>query len=56
MPYERYNEEDSKERCAVSGELCVGICRDQHLEEFGLKCPAWFTDEMLRRKKRRTRR
>lgn len=45
--------EDSKERCAVSGELCAGICRTQHLEEFGLRCPAWYTDDMVRGKRRR---
>jgi len=45
--------EDSKERCAVSGELCMGVCRKLHLEEFGIRCPAWFTDEMVRGKRRR---
>ncbi len=47
--------EDSKERCAVSGELCDGICRKHHLEEFGLRCPAWYTDDMVRGKRRRRR-
>ena len=44
--------EDTKDRCAVSGELCVGICRKLHLDEFGLRCPAWFTNEMVRGKRR----
>jgi hypothetical protein len=44
------NEEPLKERCAV-GDICTGVCRDEHLEEYGLRCPAWFTDEMVRGKR-----
>ena len=44
------NPEDIKERCSVSGELCLGICRKLHLEEFGIRCPAWYTDDMVRGK------
>jgi hypothetical protein len=45
---------EPKERCAVS-DTCEGICRERHLNEDGLRCPAWFTDEMDKRKHRRMR-
>lgn len=47
--------EDVKERCAVSGDLCDGICREQHFDEFNMRCPAWYTDDMVRRKRKRRR-
>jgi hypothetical protein len=45
---------EPKERCAVS-DLCEGICRDRHMNEDGVRCPAWFTDEMEKRKRSRMR-
>ena len=47
--------EDVKERCAVS-DLCDGVCRETHLEENGRRCPAWYTDDMIRRRGGRGRR
>lgn len=43
---------EPRERCAVS-DGCEGSCRDRHLNEEGLKCPAWYTDEMDKRKRRK---
>ena len=53
--YRRSDPEDSKERCAVSGDLCDGVCSDRHQEEFSMRCPAWYTDDMIKRKRKRER-
>ena len=51
----RDDDEDSPELCAVSGEGCDGACREQHLEQFGIRCPAWYTEDMIKRKRSRRR-
>ncbi len=42
---------DARDRCAVA-DFCEGLCRDQHLQTDGMRCPAWYTDDMDKRKKR----
>ncbi len=46
---------ETKDRCAVS-DYCDGICRELHLQEGGVRCPAWYTDDMDRRKKSKRKR
>ena len=47
---------DDKELCAVSYS-CEGICRELHRDQYGSRCPAWYTDEMIPgRKKKKTKR
>jgi hypothetical protein len=43
---------EPKERCAVS-DTCAGKCRDRYMNAEGMRCPAWYTDDMDKKKHHR---
>ena len=47
--------EELRDRCSVS-DLCDGACRELHFQVEGLRCPAWYSDEMEKKKVYRKRR